>query len=293
MLHPSCREGELQTLISCMQCLVDDGLPNFSSLKLERIPDDGVIDLQCERGHHTFVVLQEAKFEILAEIAVTALGDGYYREAVASFAASLERLYEFYVQIVCRTHSIDRAAFEATWKRLKKQSERQLGAFCALYLLEAGEAPVLLPDRQVAFRNEVIHQGRIPSREEAVTYGQAVADCVATLLGILNSPRYAEAARDNLVDRLRQRAGRARKAGARSSTASIDTPFMLGRPAGRIDIEAILAERAARPDIAEAVRQSHALGRLIDGLRRMGAVASAKADGGCGGEEPDNARCDR
>lgn len=183
----------MRTVTTCMQCQAENGIPNFSSFGIERIPDDGVIELTCDRGHHTFMLIQQAKYEILSELAVTALCDGYYREAVASFASALERLYEHYVAVVCRARGTDHAAFAAAWKPLRKASERQLGAFSMLYLVETGEAFSLLADKHVSFRNNVIHAGLIPDRNETVVYGQAVGDCAAPLIALLHSARYDNA----------------------------------------------------------------------------------------------------
>ncbi|MFT4090354.1 MAG: hypothetical protein QM645_06450 [Asticcacaulis sp.] len=257
----------MRTLNTCMQCLVENGLPDFSSLRFERIPDDGVIEFICDRGHHTFTIIQEAKFEILSELAVTALCDGYYREAVASFASALERLYEFYIDVVRRARGIEQDVFDKAWKPLRKSSERQLGAFMALYLMENNEAFLLLDDKHVGFRNEVIHQGKIPDRAEAIAYGQAVANCASPLITLINSARYEKVLRELIFDSIWERSQRARAIGARHSTQSMVTPFRHNPDSLEINLEAILDERAKRPDMDQAVKESHALGKLIDTLK--------------------------
>ncbi len=50
----------------------------------------------CENGHKQTVLLQQQKFEMLFEVGANAILDGYYREAVSSFASSLERAYQFF-----------------------------------------------------------------------------------------------------------------------------------------------------------------------------------------------------
>lgn len=42
--------------------------------------------------------------------------------------------------------------------------------------------PTLLSRNKMDFRDEVIHQGRIPTRQEALDYGQAVLDAVRPIL---------------------------------------------------------------------------------------------------------------
>lgn len=79
----------MKTFTACMQCQIEDGIPNFSSTKWVRVPDDGMIEHTCDRGHRTFTIVQEMKFEILSDMAIRAIVDGYYRDAIASFIASL------------------------------------------------------------------------------------------------------------------------------------------------------------------------------------------------------------
>jgi len=44
------------------------------------------------------------------------------------------------------------------------------------------EQPSLLGQNQIKFRNEVIHKGKIPSRDEAIKYGQEVLDTIRPIL---------------------------------------------------------------------------------------------------------------
>jgi len=57
---------------------------------------------------------------------------------------------------------------------------------------EIGSRPALLSNNKVKFRNEVIHKGKIPSKEQAIEYGQAVLDVVRPLLKRLKQD-YSEA----------------------------------------------------------------------------------------------------
>jgi hypothetical protein len=80
---------------------------------------------------------------------------------------------------------------EAAWKQVSAQSERQLGAFAILYLREYGTPAPLLSPSMAEFRNNVIHKGYIPSRSEAVEYGDAVLQHLATLYKALYRSRYS------------------------------------------------------------------------------------------------------
>lgn len=256
----------MRTFTTCMQCQVETGVPNFESLGIERIPDDGVIELTCNRGHHTYMLIQQTRYELLSELAITALCDGYYREAVASFASALERLYEHYIEVVSRSRGIARDVFVAAWKPLRKLSERQLGAFSMLYLVETGQPFLSLPEKHVSFRNEVIHAGIIPDRKRAIAYGQAVGNCAAPLIAALHTPRYSEVQKNLIVERLRERSEQARAVGASYSTQYIVTPFSFNDSSTGFDLESLLAERAKRPDMAKAVAESHAFAQTLAAL---------------------------
>lgn len=250
----------MQTFASCMQCQIENKLPNWNSFRAERIPDDGVIELTCDRGHQTFIILQQTKYEILSELAVKALSEGYYREAVTSFASALERLYEHYIDVVCRAREINRAEFAKAWKPLRKASERQLGAFAILYLAENGKAFPLLDQTHVSFRNNVIHAGLIPSRAEALAYGQAVCDCALPLIALLHSTRYTDARQNFIFDSLHQKSERARAAGHIYSTQFIITPFS---SSNIINLEELVKKNLEKPNINDVVTGIHTFSEML------------------------------
>lgn len=138
--------------------------------------DDGRYEIACDKGHKSVTILQQQKFELLFDIGAYAILDGYYREAVSSFSSSLERFYEFFIKAVLLNNGISEETVRETWKQVSKQSERQLGAFVITHASEFGQPPILMSNKKVEFRNDVIHRGKIPSRQEAVDYGQSVLD---------------------------------------------------------------------------------------------------------------------
>lgn len=135
--------------------------------------------MTCLNGHETVTCLQEQHFEVLFELGANAIIDAYYREAVSSFTSSLERFYEFYIKAISTSKEID---FDKTWNEIKNQSERQLGAFAFVYLLENKTKPPMQSDNERGFRNNVTHKGYIPTREEAIEYGQSVLDIITPIL---------------------------------------------------------------------------------------------------------------
>ncbi len=196
--------------ITCMQCFRENGKPS-DELMLVEMRDDGLYKVICPRGHTTITAIQEQKFEILFDLGAMALLDGYPREAISSIAASLERFYEFYIQVVSLKHGVTFEAFVDVWKSVSAQSERQFGAFLFLYLLDHGVAldPVIndvkpdIPGKSkndiltwAAFRNAVIHKGYIPSTDEVIAYGDVVYNFIYKLIRDLklNSNEYIQEA---------------------------------------------------------------------------------------------------
>lgn len=158
----------MQVFAMCMECQKELGHPSFEPFFVSYY-DDRISHVECSRGHKSALVLQSQKFEVLMESGASALAAGFTLEACASFSAALERLYEFAIRVFMVNKGINDDAYAAMFKEMARQSERQLGAFMALYLTEIGSP--YKPNKNITeFRNAVIHKGQIPTPEEALTF---------------------------------------------------------------------------------------------------------------------------
>jgi hypothetical protein len=101
-------------------------------------------EIVCPNGHRFSANILYHEFQKLFEMAINALLDNYYREAIGSFAASYERFMELFVRIVVKSNGVADDELARGWKKVARQSERQLGAFIFLFLLEFGRVPVFL-----------------------------------------------------------------------------------------------------------------------------------------------------
>ncbi len=205
-----------------MRCQVETGIPN---LKLEEVPlrDDGRYEIVCNRGHRSLTLLQAEKFELLFDMGAEALIDGNPRDAVANFAAALERFHEFALQAMLIHNGVSNDDFRTIWKSVARSSERQLGAFYFVALM-AFNRSFCIDENQFAFRNKVIHQGYICQTEEAFKYGQYVWEHISSILKLMRSEGYDSIFRDILFQRL---AGLALEGGA--TTMAIPTILGLNR----------------------------------------------------------------
>ncbi|QEE50556.1 hypothetical protein FUA48_13525 [Flavobacterium alkalisoli] len=174
----------------CYKCFdeTDQTKESYNNLKdkfVDRnieINNDNIYTLYCEKGHTTTVQFQNEKFEFLFDYGVMALIDGYSKESVSTIASSFERFIEFYIKALSINRNVDIKTFTSSWKLISKQSERQLGAFYVLQMYEFGETKFIIANKWIEFRNKVIHQGYIPSREEAIEYGDYILQLTMSIL---------------------------------------------------------------------------------------------------------------
>ena len=164
----------------CTECLSLGFESDYAKVLCE-YKDDGLYKIECKQGHTFWGTFQSHLHEILFEIGAFAVLDGYYREAVASFASSLERFYEFYIKVVALSKKIPQDEFDEAWKLVAAQSERQFGAFVFVYCLVNQKRPQLETERYRKLRNEVIHKGKIPNKSTAIEYGNCVKNTIEDL----------------------------------------------------------------------------------------------------------------
>ncbi len=137
------------------------------------VTNDNVYEVTCSKGHTWQVLFNCPRHELLFDMGMNAIVDGYYRESIVSFSASLERYYEFVIKAF---HPQD--DFNKIWNLVASQSERQLGAYIFTYYSFFKEKPKLLSRSSVELRNKVVHKGYIATREEAINYGKKVSEII-------------------------------------------------------------------------------------------------------------------
>lgn len=150
--------------------------------------EDGIYTMTCVNGHNKTFSFQMSRFEMLFEIGLHAILDGYTREAVLSFAACYERFFEFFFRVVTHKMGVPKNEAKETFKQINR-SEMQLGAYALAFLFNFKKSPMLpekikkvLKKDILGIRNKVAHEGRIPTRNEAISFGQAVFDMIHPII---------------------------------------------------------------------------------------------------------------
>jgi hypothetical protein len=104
------------------------------------------------------------------------------------------------VRVVCREHGIEESQVASAWKEVSTQSERQLGAFSFLYLIESGETLPLNPEIP-RIRNRIVHQGRLAKEADARDFGSMVFQRLRDIEGALRRyPASAEAEKKHEIE---------------------------------------------------------------------------------------------
>ncbi|MDV3456829.1 hypothetical protein RZN05_07535 [Sphingomonas sp. HF-S4] len=243
--------------------MAEDGSPNLASMAVVQVPEGGIFEHRCNRGHQTFTVVQNTKFELLADMAIRALVEEDYRGAISNFAASLERLYDFFTTATLRKHGVKAAATDKGRKSLRL-SERQLGAFVTAYMFEVGEAPDLLDQKLVKLRNDVVHGGKLAGRPDAIKFGKAVCACAAPVLARLDSEPYQDIVQDLTAELMRSRRGEVANSQYPIGTGAVVTLFSPRSGPRQVDLEREIAEYARRPDLKQMVEQARAFGAFLE-----------------------------
>ena len=180
----------------CPDCLAEfaklgqvkgiDNLPPIYS-DVNELLNNGVYTVNCSKGHKGKVVLNNLNFELLYDLGINAIGDRYYREAIASMTSALERFYEFFIKTTWRIKGVSYEVIDNNWKEMACQSERQLGAFVVAYSVLFGGAAPVMGNNAKNFRNSVIHKGEIPTREKTIDYAKTVLELIDGPLGELQN----------------------------------------------------------------------------------------------------------
>jgi hypothetical protein len=164
------RSINVKIVLHCPECGIEAG-----QFVTDLIPQNhSRYNIGCPCGHAFPVEILNFHFEKLFETSIYSIVNGYYREAIGAFAASYESFMRLFIEIVGSARGTDESSSKEAWMKIAKQSERHLGAYIYLYLIEFNSMPLLIPESKTALRNRVIPQGYFPDKEECLAYGRCI-----------------------------------------------------------------------------------------------------------------------
>ncbi|MFP7480183.1 hypothetical protein [Terribacillus saccharophilus] len=164
--------------VECAMCM-DENKENKVTFE---VSNKSLYRVKCSEGHEYDHVLSVELFEMLYEVGIYALIDGYTREAVSSFATALERFHQYCFKFLSKYHSVPSAVLDGIWETMNRSSEQQAGAFHSLYMVTFKEEPPKIKGSKKQLRNDVIHYGKIPSQEQATNYAKFVFEYIRDIL---------------------------------------------------------------------------------------------------------------
>ena len=142
---------------------------------------DGIYEYVWPEGHKTITVCQTDHSEMLIEHAVYAFMDRDFRGVINNGASGIDAYLNFHIEILLLAAGKSLEDVASAIKLIDRQENRRWGAFWALESqFGQGKLPEL-PRKAVELRNQVVHQGEVPTEEQALDYLKAVCAFVAPL----------------------------------------------------------------------------------------------------------------
>jgi hypothetical protein len=165
---------------TCPTCSPEEGHEIRKRTCSSDINDKGIYLMKCPNGHDFYYIPTFEDYELLFEAGAYSLESENYVEAVSYFANSLEKFRYFVILVSDYNNGLPLDEIEKK-RKLVKLSERKIGAFYQAYSYIFKKSPEGFNERQVKVRNEVIHEGKIPSKEETKAYGVAVMNYIKAI----------------------------------------------------------------------------------------------------------------
>jgi protein-arginine kinase activator protein McsA len=164
--------------IHCPKCLFEDGIETWN--KKYSYDDSYIIEVNCKQGHQTYHVGRMIDYEYYFDKAIYNYDDENYFGAVASATVAIDCFYEFFNKIILRTVGFKSESNQQ--KYIRKNSVRRIGFFVGLYLLTFRKEPLIFLTDHEKLRNEVVHNGKIPSKTKTKEYIDYVLKIINTTL---------------------------------------------------------------------------------------------------------------
>lgn len=123
--------------------------------------------------------ITECRFQVLFDFATHYFANGDYRSCLINAQCALERYREFFIRLVLAKHCLKDEDIASYFKSMSKQTERQIGAFNTVFLLNRKQISSDISNKMTSYRNDVIHKGTFPNKDQTFVFCKRVIDIIA------------------------------------------------------------------------------------------------------------------
>ena len=172
----------MEILVGCPKCHEQDN--SFFTVEI----DEGFFkgkDVCCNNNHKTFFISQDNRYQYLFQQAIESYNLGFYIESFNALHSGLDAYKKNFLAAFLYNESKDIDKVNYCLKSLNR-SERIAGAFSsAFFSLSNGNSIEELPNKVVNFRNIVVHDGIIPSKNDCEKAGNLIFKIVSQANAVL------------------------------------------------------------------------------------------------------------
>ena len=202
----------MKLLVPCTKCVFDGKIsptnpPTFYLVDYE----NKICEFECDNKHKNRIFVQNESFELLYDSAIIAYCDGYNRECVLNIASALECFYEYAIGLIIYSKSGDYTDVTKFLKNIKKRSECREGAFYGICKATFNEN-LIIEEKMKNFRNDVIHNGKFPSKDDTIKYAECAFDLITSFFKLVKDNINEELFKEyNFVNRIENTKEREKK----------------------------------------------------------------------------------
>lgn len=169
--------------VMCHQC---DDTEFFTSIEMNEKFMTGT-EITCPHGHKNLFINSTPRFELLFQKAIEAYKEEFYLECFQSLYAGYESFKKDFVLAYIFETSRDLEISKEIEKKINR-SESINGAFQIAYFSKFNESfNYDISDKLVRFRNQVIHKGIMPNKENCNKLGNKLFEMIAHINNKLNN----------------------------------------------------------------------------------------------------------
>lgn len=177
-----CREefNEKKLTVRQINALIRKGEYSHNSFsQLEQFNDKNYYEVECSNGHKTNLIIQNEMYEIHFDFGVIFYEKEMYRPAFLEFIAAFECFIQYGNIYMLGDGTYDE--YKEMLSSVVKLSERQLGGFLYQYYNNFRKK-VTIKSTMITLRNDVIHNGHFPTKDETKKYGEYVLNFIRNSL---------------------------------------------------------------------------------------------------------------